>query len=272
MAKNKTLKRVVTKSGEVRYYQGPKRLKNKAGQRKWVKQNTTAPVQTFTPSELRSYNALKRYNEAWKFKGVQIQPIYISLLKKLKVPISKAKNKDLSTIVDKNGKKIFNDFVDIIRMIDSQAKSNKKFLQFCTDVGLPNYRGRDYQTFKDTRARAIVDFIDLLNTEDLRNYTLVVYDTQGDEHRGRVNALLALRSFEIMVGEAIQGLAKNSAFMTFCYDYKLNIKKREILVDLTDMNEDKDIEDFINDGDTNKGDFITIDRKYKDVTIEVQFS
>ena len=130
MAKNKTLKRIITKTGEVRYYQGPKRLKNKAGQRKWVKANSSAPAQTYTKNELRSLQALKRYNEAWKFNGIQIQPIYIELLKKLAVPISKAKNKDLSTLVDKKGNKIFNNFVDVIRMIDAKAKSDKKFFLF----------------------------------------------------------------------------------------------------------------------------------------------
>lgn len=272
MAKNKTLKRIITKTGEIRYYQGPKRLKNKAGQRKWVKANTTAPAQFFTKAEQRSLQALKRYNDAWKFNGIQIQPIYIELLKKLQVPISKAKNKDLATLIDKKGNKVFNNFVDVIRMIDAKAKSDKKFLQFCTEVGLPNYRKRDYQTFKDNTIRSIVDFIDLLNTESLKNYTLVVIDPQGDEHRGRVKAVLALRDFEIMVGEAMQEVAKNSAFMRFCYDYTLDIKKREIMVDLTDRKEQKDLQDYVTDEDSKQGDFISISDKYKDVDIEIQFS
>ena len=272
MAKNKTLKRVLTKTGEVRYYQGNKRLKNKTGQRKWVKQNSNADLQTYSKSELRSLQALKRYNEAYKFNGIQIQPIYIELLKKLSVPISKAKNKDLSTLVDKKGNKIFNNFIDIIRMIDAKAKSDKKFLQFCTEVGLPNYRKRDYKTFKDNSIRTIVDFIDLLNTESLKNYTFVVIDPQGDEHRGRVKAVLALRDFEIFVGEEIQKVAKNSAFLRFCYDYTLDIKKRIILVDLTDRNELKDLQDYVTNEDNNKGDTTSISDKYKDVDIEISFS
>lgn len=272
MAKNKTLKRIITKTGEIRYYQGPKRLKNKAGQRKWVKANTNAPIQSFTKSEQRSLKALQRYNEAWKFNGVQIQPIYIALLRKLKVPISKAKNKDLSTLVNKDGTQKFKQWQDVLRMIDTMAKSKKKYLQFCTDVGLPNYRGRDFETFKDNKIRTIVDFLDLLNTEEFRNYNLVVYDPQGDEHRGRVAGLLAIRTFEIEVGEEIQRIAKNSAFMRFCYDYKLDIKKREIFIDLTDQNERKDLEDFINESDTKAKDSITIEGKYKDVIIEIQFS
>jgi hypothetical protein len=273
MAKNKTLKRYVTKKGEVRYFEGPKRLKNKAGQRKWIRANTTAPAQTLTKSEQRSLKALQRYNEAWKFDGVQIQPMYIALLRKLKVPISKAINKDLSTLVNKDGTKKFKEWQDVLKMIATMAKSKKKYLQFCTDVGLPNYRGRDFETFKDNKIRTIVDFLDLLNTEEFRNYNLVVYDPQGDEHKGRVAGLLAIRTFEIAVGEAMQSIAKNSAFMRFCYNYTLDIKKREVFIDLTDQKEDKDLEDYFNVAtDTKAKDFITIEGKYKDVIIEIQFS
>lgn len=272
MAKNKTLKRIVTKTGEIRYYEGPKRLKKKAGQRKWVKANSNAPAQTFAPNELRSLKALQRYNEAWKFNGVQIQPAYISVLRALKVSISKAKNKDLATIKNKDGTPKFKEWQDVLRMIDEKAKSNKKYLQFCTDVGLPNYRGRDYETFKDNKVRTIVDFVDLLNTDEFRYYKLIVYDPQGDEHIGRVNGLLAIRDFEIAVGEEMQILAKNSAFIQFCYAYKVDIKKREIFVDLTDQDPEKGLDEFFNEADTKAKDFITIVGKYKDVTIEVQFS
>lgn len=272
MAKNKTLKRYVTKKGEVRYFQGNKRLKNKVGQRKWVKANTTALVQTLTKSELRSLQALKRYNEAWKFNGIQIQPIYIEVLKRLKVPLNKAKNKDLATLSFSKDGKPFKNWAAVLRLIDIKAKSDKKFFQYCTEVGLPNYRKRDYDTFKDNTIKNIVDFIDLINTESLRNYTLVVIDPQGDEHRGRVKAILALRDFEIMVGEAIKEVAKNSAFMKFCYSYNLDIKKREILVDLVDRKPLKDIQDYVTDEDSQKGDTLSISDKFKDVDIEIQFS
>ena len=66
--------------------------------------------------------------------------IYVELLKKLAVPISQAKNKDLATIINADGKPLFANFMDVLKMIDNKAKSDKKFLQFCSEVGLPNYR------------------------------------------------------------------------------------------------------------------------------------
>lgn len=272
MAKRNELKRTITKAGEVRYYRGGKRLKASNGKRAWVKKNIQAPPTEFSASELRSYNALKRYQESWKFDGVQVQMVYVELLKKMAVPVNRATNKDLATITDSSGKRLFKNFVDILRMIDQKAKMDKKFLQFCTQVGLPNYRNRSVETFMDNKVKNIVDFVEILDTPMFKNYTLSVIDPQGDEHRGRVMGVMALRDFEIQIGEQIQGLTKNAAFMRFCYDYKIDPKAREIQIDLTDINEDKDLEDFMDAADVNKGDTISISGKFKDVDIEVSFS
>ncbi len=272
MAKRNELKRTITKSGEVRYYRGGKRIKAKNGQRAWVRKNIQSEPQQFTPSELRSYNALKRYQESWKFDGVQVQIVYVELLKKMAIPVNRAVNKDLATIKDAAGKPIFKNFVDILRMIDAKAKVDKKFLRFVTQVGLPNYRNRSVETFSDNKVKNIVDFVELLDTPAFKNYTLSVIDPQGDEHRGRVKGVMALRDFEIEIGEQIQAIAKNSAFMRFSYDYSINPKEREIQIDLTDINEMQDLQDFIDSGDAKKGDTISISGKFKDVDIEVSFS
>lgn len=272
MAKKQILKRVITKSGQVRYYKNGKRLKSKTGQRNWVKQNRDLAPESFTPNELRSYNALQRYNDSYKFKGVSVQSVYIELLKKMAVPVSLAKNKDLATIKGKDGKPLYKNFSDVLRDIDNRAKSDKKFLQFCTNVGLPGYRNRDIETFRDNKIKSIIDFVDLLDQDSFKNYTLVVLDSQGDEHRGRVKGVLALRDFEIMVGERVQQAAQNSAFLRFCYDYKLNIRDREIIINLTDRKELKDIEDYIETTTAKEGTSLSINDKYSDVTIEIAFS
>ncbi len=273
MAKSKKIKRVVVRSGEVRYYRNGKRLKNKTGQRKWIKDNQSVNPQELTKKEQTSLKAVKKYNDGYKFNGWPIQSIYVELLKKLAVPISQAKNKDLATIINADGKPLFANFMDVLKMIDNKAKSDKKFLQFCSEVGLPNYRNRNADTFKDNKIKSVVDFVDLLDSDGFKTYTLEIYDTFGDSHRGRVRGILALRDFEIMVGERIQKVANNSAFLRFCYDYHLNIPKREIFIDLSDINEDKDLEDYVNEAkNKSQGTSININNKYKDVLIEIMFS
>lgn len=273
MAINKTLKRIVTKTGEVRYYEGKKRIKNKNGQRRWVKKNQDLTPNQFTQKELKSYNALKRYNDSWKFNGSTVPRIYIDILKKMAVPVNKAINKDLATITDENGKSMYKYFMDILKSIALKAKEQKNFLQFLVEVGLPGYRGRDVETFKDNKIKAIIDFVELLDSDSFKNYTLIVTDVDGYPHRGRIKAILALRDFEIMVGEKVQEVAENSAYLRFDYNYHLDIKNKLVLVDLTDINYHKTIKKYMEDeGDYNKGDTLMIADKYEDVVIQISFS
>ena len=272
MAKNKNIKKVVAKNGEVRYYLNGKRLRNKSGRTKWVKQNTNLLKENYSDKEFSSLKALQKYNEGYKFNGKSIQFVYVQLLKKLGVPFTNIKNNDLATIQDETGKPRFKNFVEVLRSIDEQAKKDIKFLQFCAEVGLPNFRNRDFDTFNDNRIKNIVDLIELLDSKSFKYYTLVVYDIKGNMARGRVDALLKIRDFEIFVGNKIQEIASNSAFMRFCYNYNLDIPKREILIDLSDINPDKKLQDFFTNKSSNEGNTIFIKDKYKDVEIEINFS
>jgi len=272
MRQKKNIKRIVTRTGEVRYFSNGKRLKNKSGQRLFVKANPNLNESEYSKKELRSLKSLQRYNEGWKFNGVSVQSVYIELLKAMSVPVSKAKNKDLATITNADGSPKYKNFSDILKLIDAKAKKDETFLRFCTEKGLPGYRNRDFNTFKDNSIKNIVDFVDLLNTDAFKNYKVKVIDPDGETHQGRVKGILAIRDFEIMVGEKVKEAAENSAFTKFCYDYKIDFKTRTIIIDLTDINANKDIKDYINDKNSKQGDSIVIKGKYKDVIIEIMFS
>jgi uncharacterized membrane protein YkgB len=92
--------------------------------------------------------------------------------------------------------------------------------------------------------------------------------------------LLALRDFEIYIGENIKKLVSNSAFIRFCYNYQTDVEKREITIDLTDLypNEDefdgyKSLAWYVNNsGGTGPKQSIVIDDKYKDCEITIDFS
>jgi hypothetical protein len=269
--KNVNIRRIVTKSGQVRYYANGKRLKDRLGKKKFIQQNPNLPLNQYTKSEQKSAKSKQRYNDAWKFKGVQIQDIYIEILKKLGVPVNNAKNKDLATILDKDGKPRYRRFMDVQKEIDKKAKTDKNFLMFLVEKGMPNYRGRDYDTFKDKTAKNITDLSDILDTEALRNYTLVVTDPDGDEHRGRVKGLLSVRDFEINVGEEILKLSTNSAFLRFDYSYRLDFKNREMLIDLQKTNKYKELSDYIDRGFDPK-ESLDINDLWENVSLEVMFS
>jgi hypothetical protein len=277
MAKKIIIKRIVAKNGEVRYYQNGKRITAKKGASKFIKQNPTA--KPLSDREKRSQKALKNYQKGWKFKGNSIQQVYVELLEKFGVISTKnIPNNDLSTLKTATGKPLFNSFEDIKKFIDDKAKRDPLAFQFCVEKGLPNYRGRDFDSFANNKLTNIVDIVDLLDSKSYKNYTLSVIDESGDEQRGRVKGLLALRDFEIRVGSQIQKLVPNSAFMRFCYDYKVDFKNRTITIDLTDLKpgdskNEKNIEDYVNESQgTGAKQKLFIDDKYQDVEIEIDFS
>jgi hypothetical protein len=145
---------------------------------------------------------------------------------------------------------------------------------------LPGYRGRDYESFANNRLTNIVDIVELLNTKAFKYYNFLVIDRQGDLNIGRIKALLALRDFEIYIGEKIKKLVSNSAFIRFCYNYKIEVEKREIIIDLTDLYPKENKKDgykslqwYVNNsGGTGPKQNIVIDDKYKDCEITIEFS
>lgn len=291
MAKKRIIKRIVTKTGEVRYFENGKRITAKKGARLFIKQNPNA--KPLSDREKRSQKALKNYQKGWKFKGQSIQEFYVTILDRLGV-INKnnIKDNDLFNIFE-NGKRKFNNFEDIQKEIDEGTKPNKKdtpeererkkgLFQFCTEKGLPGYRGRDFESFANNRLTNIVDIVELLNTTTFKYYNFLVIDRQGDLSVGRIKALLSLRDFEIYIGENIKKLVSNSAFLRFCYNYQTDVEKREITIDLTNQfpNQDeldpktnKSLAWYINNsGGTGPKQSIVIDDKYKDCEIEINFS
>jgi hypothetical protein len=277
MAKKSIIKRIVAKNGEVRYYQNGKRITAKKGARTFIRQNPSA--KPLSDREKRSQKALKNYQKGWKFKGNSIQEIYVDLLEKFGILTKKnIKNNDLSTLTTASGKPLFNSFEEIKKFIDDKAKRDPLAFQFCVEKGLPNYRGRDFDSFANNKLTNIVDIVDLLDSPSYKNYTLSVIDESGDEQRGRVKGLLALRDFEIRVGSQLQKLVPNSAFMRFCYDYNVDFKNRTITIDLTDLKpedskNEKNIEDYVKESQgTGPKQKLFIDDKFKDVEIEIDFS
>lgn len=289
MAKKRIIKRIVTKTGEVRYFENGKRITSKKGARAFIKQNPNA--KPLSDREKRSQKALKNYQKGWKFKGQSIQEFYVIILDRLGVlNKSNIKDNDLFNVFE-NGKRKFNNFEDIQKIIDVNTKPNPKdtkadrerkkgLFQFCTEKGLPGYRNRDFESFSNNRLTNIVDIVELLNTTTFKYYNFLVIDRQGDLNTGRIKALLALRDFEIYIGENIKKLVSNSAFIRFCYNYQTDVKRKEITIDLTDLypNEDefdgyKSLQWYVNNsGGTGPKQSIVIDDKYKDCEITIDFS
>lgn len=281
MANKKIIKRIVTKSGNVRYYANGKQITLKSGRRKFLKENPNVAKGSLSDAEKKSLQRSKKaketYNKGWKFKGVAKVPFaYVDILTKLAIiNPSKVKDNDLFNVFE-NGKRKFKNFEDIKKLIDARAKKSPLVFQWCNEVGLPNYRGRDFDTFANNKIENIVDIVKLLDSTAYNRFKFYVTDAQGDLQSGRVLGLLALRDFEIDVGSQLQKLVPNAAFIKFCYDYTIQYEKKEIQIDLTDMHPEdyfKSLEWYVdNSQGTGAKEQLVINDKYKDVEITIQFS
>ena len=281
MANKKIIKRIVTKTGNVRYYANGKQITLKSGRSRFLKQNPNIAKGSLSDAEKKSLQRSKKaketYNKGWKFKGVAKVPFaYVDILTKLAIiNPSKVKDNDLFNVFE-NGKRKFKNFEDIKKLIDARAKKSPLVFQWCNEVGLPNYRGRDFDTFANNKIENIVDIVKLLDSTAYNRFKFYVTDAQGDLQSGRVLGLLALRDFEIDVGSQLQKLVPNAAFIKFCYDYTIQYEKKEIQIDLTDMHSEgyyKSLEWYVdNSQGTGAKEQLIINDKYKDVEITIQFS
>lgn len=281
MANKKIIKRIVTKTGNVRYYANGKQITLKSGRSRFLKQNPNIAKGSLSDAEKKSLQRSKKaketYNKGWKFKGVAKVPFaYVDILTKLAIiNPSKVKDNDLFNVFE-NGKRKFKNFEDIKKLIDARAKKSPLVFQWCNEVGLPNYRGRDFDTFANNKIENIVDIVKLLDSTAYNRFKFYVTDAQGDLQSGRVLGLLALRDFEIDVGSQLQKLVPNAAFIKFCYDYTIQYEKKEIQIDLTDMHPEgyyKSLEWYVdNSQGTGPKEQLIINDKYKDVEITIQFS
>ena len=281
MANKKIIKRIVTKTGNVRYYANGKQITLKSGRSRFLKQNPNIAKGSLSDAEKKSLQRSKKaketYNKGWKFKGVAKVPFaYVDILTKLAIiNPSKVKDNDLFNLFE-NGKRKFKNFEDIKKLIDARAKKSPLVFQWCNEVGLPNYRGRDFDTFANNKIENIVDIVKLLDSTAYNRFKFYVTDADGDLQSGRVLGLLALRDFEIDVGSQLQKLVPNAAFIKFCYDYTIQYEKKEIQIDLTDMHPEdyfKSLEWYVdNSQGTGAKEQLIINDKYKDVEITIQFS
>jgi len=281
MANKKIIKRIVSKTGNVRYYANGKQITLKSGRTRFLKQNPNIAKGSLSDAEKKSLQRSKKakdtYNKGWKFKGVAKVPFaYVDILTKLAIiNPNKVKDNDLFNVFE-NGKRKFKNFEDIKKLIDARAKKSPLVFQWCNEVGLPNYRGRDLDTFANNKIGNIVDIVKLLDSTAYKRFKFYVTDAQGDLQSGRVLGLLALRDFEIDVGSQLQKLVPNAAFIKFCYDYTIQYEKKEIQIDLTDMHPEdyfKSLEWYVdNSQGTGAKEQLIINDKYKDVEITIQFS
>ena len=266
---NREIKRVLTKSGQLYFFKGGKRITTKKGERAFVKQlvKTGQGVpKDFTPKEReffrRSEASKKGYANTYKYQGRPIPRIYAILLQK-KFPNISLDEKELYKWTKANGKPLFSRFSDIQRTIDEASKNSPDIFRVLTEMGY----------FKDKEGRtALIDICEIIKQKEYDKYKFILIDAQGDEIRGRVKVCEAIRQFEEEVTTDIRAaLGMNVVKTYFDYSPKYDFQNKIFELDLQDQDPNVEIADIIQ---SQKGELLLPNgkNKYKDVYITYSVS
>jgi len=269
--KNKTLKRVVAKSGQVYFFKGGKRIATKKGEklfRKEIVSNLRPTPTNLTPQEelflKRSIAAKKAAANTYKYQGRPIPRIYAVLMQKLFPKVDFLQTMDLSKWKDPNtGKLIFPRYSDIQKNIDNASRSDSEIFKLLTEMGY----------FKDKQGRtALIDICEIIQQKEYDRFKFILIDAGGDEIRGRVAVCTAIRDFEVDVTTEIKdALGMNVVKTYFDYSPNYDFTKKIFKLDLQDQDPDIEIADITQ---TQTGQLILPNgkNKYKNVLITYSVS
>ena len=225
------LKRVITRTGEARYYQGGKRKTAKEGAKKYVKQEfqRVAPGE-LTKQEKTIYSrfqaaqniapkAAEQAAEKLRFGGRFVKNTVKLLLEELKIigPTSfKEMKKEFPDV------KNYGDFLKKIKELTPESASAGG-----SEYGLPNEK-RNRTEFEST-----IDLAEEIDKNPLfKALTLVVIDEYGNEAKGKAPGLETIRDWEVEKIEEAMKSDKGAAYVSFQHFGKIDIEDDTFTIDL----------------------------------------
>lgn len=232
MKKSNAIKRTVASSGQVYYFQGGKRVAAAKAASKWVKENFSSispgQLEKLSERELKSFRgrqaatkgaekireaADKRVRFGGKFVPGYLQTILEAL--KLTAPGSELK-KEFPDV---------RNYGDLLKRIQSLTPKTAVIPE--TEYGLPNEKRRR------TTFEGIIDIADRIASDPLFNrLNLVVFDERAITYSGKVNALEAIRAWEIEKIEEIMQADKKAAYVSFGHYGEIDVINGIVLIDL----------------------------------------
>ena len=160
-----------------------------------------------------------------RFGGRLVPAVLQLVLQEFNLVPAAGKSKDL--------KKEFpnvKDFGDLIKTIQNIIP--KSAFVPATEYGLPNEK-RGRETFT-----SVVDIVEQIKKSPiLSRLKLVVYDQYGVEHKGKFDALEAVRKYEVKTIEDIMKNGGGAAYVSFQYFGTIDILNGLLIIDLNETDE-----------------------------------
>lgn len=221
-----------TPKGPVAYYfQNGKRIPNKKGASKWIKQNyediKSAPPfrkPILTLNEQRSYKATETQNNLFSYKGRKIKKIESELLKATGDIPKDAKPGDIRNIVDANGKQRFPDYGTWAQQFDRTKEALRTNLAFHeSKLGGAGFRYR-------SEHQSIQTLLENIGIIGYDGWKLMVIDN-GEVATGKVKGMELLKEFELRTMDERQKDNENVAMLTFTYEVQYDFTTKTVIVD-----------------------------------------
>jgi hypothetical protein len=226
------LKRVITRTGEARYYQGGKRKTANEGAKKYVKQELVraAAPGSLTREEQKLFNrfqaaqktapkAAAQSAERLRFGGRFVKNTVKLLLDELKLigPTSlKELKKEFPDV------KNYGDFLKKLKELTPKSANVGG-----SEYGLQNEK-RNRTTFEST-----IDLAEEIDKNPLfKALRLVVVDEYGNETEGKALGLEAIRDWEVEKIEEAMKSDKGAAYVSFQHFGEIDITDDTFIIDL----------------------------------------
>lgn len=235
MAKKQVKRTLVnTKKGVVAYYfQGGKRISEKKGKLKWVKENFDSldkpyskNLPALTNKEEQTFKRRKAQVDLFTYKGKKIKKIQSELLKATGTLPSDSKIKEITQLKDQQGNQLFKSFGEFEQAFEREKRGITQ-TQFESFYGAAGYRGR-------TENESAISVLDSLAIIGYDGWKLVVITMDGEEVRGLENGMEAIRDFEEVTLEELESEVDNLAGVSFRYVLNWDFVQKEITIFLED--------------------------------------
>lgn len=289
MAIDRSIKRIVAKNGQVYFYQYGKRIPYKKGISKFLKQNEAKirelgenAIPKLTDKErtsLKRSQASKNryYFDDGKGKRKYVDTSFVHILKRYKYPNIDFTERNLSTYTTSTGKKIFPRFSEIERQVSTELLQDPDiFKDFISKEG--RFKSKDTGRITPN-VESLTDIAELIGDESpYKNFKVSYFDFDGDEVNGRKTTMNFIMRFQNMIMGQVTNYLQNLGVLTrFRYKPKINLRKKTVVFDFTDINDATFTELLAEEVNKSKVDRtasggITISNKYKGVIIEMDFS
>jgi hypothetical protein len=254
MKKKTQIKQIRTKSGQIRFYQGGKRISEKKA----------TPILKQQQKE-RIERGKKASKDLFYYKGKALSKAESYLLK-IALQDKVKTERRLDKIKYEDGRKVFKTKAELNRLVEQQAKTLKNFFQ--TENTYANLKSGEVKGGRVSK-RGSMDVGEFLKEGAFSRFGVTLITPESQVIRGKNSVMEYLYRFETMIVSLIMSIApEKGTQISFDYRMEVSTNLKKIIIDLT-HEETKKIEKVIEEALSRESNSISY---YRDVTINMGYS